>query len=211
VVIIISWRYILHCYCCAKDHATDDGTWPKVAIGFKVLMDIHFISHDFSLQSGYLRHQHLEGSIANRNRRLGNRHVAGSTTNPLRKHGRLRARWVYIHSYNPAAHALIPLFSHSGPSTATPEASTAPTPTCAKCFTPETSSDSDNPSLKPCIACKSVLYCSRDCKKADTKTHKKVCAKLAQEYMKTADVKMASRQIPKESHRGGLQKWQFDT
>lgn len=56
-----------------------------------------------------------------------------------------------------------------------------------------------------------MLYCSRDCKKADTKTHKKVCAKLAQEYMKTADVKMASRQVPKEAHRGGLQKWQFDT
>jgi len=88
----------------------------------------------------------------------------------------------------------------------------APTPTCAKCSKPESSSDSDNPSLKPCISCKSVLYCSRDCKKADTKTHKKVCASLAQEYMKTADVKMASKSAPsKEGHRGGLQKWQFDT
>ena len=81
-----------------------------------------------------------------------------------------------------------------------------------KCSKPESSSDSDNPSLKPCISCKSVRYCSRDCKKADTKTHKKVCASLAQEYMKTADVKMASRSAPvKEAHRGGLQKWQFDT
>lgn len=66
--------------------------------------------------------------------------------------------------------------------------------------------------MKPCIACKSVLYCSRDCKKNDLKKHKKVCAKLAQEYMKTADVKMASRAPPKaDTHRGGLQKWQFDT
>ena len=132
-------------------------------------------------------------------------------TNSHHNHGRLRARCVPISFHHSATHALMPLFSHSGPSTVVPEASTAPTPTCAKCSTPETSSDSDNPSLKPCIACKSVLYCSRDCKKAHTKTHKKVCAKLAQEYMKTADVKMASRQVPKESHRGGLQKWQFDT
>lgn len=83
-------------------------------------------------------------------------------------------------------------------------------PTCAKCSKPE--SNEDEPVLKPCISCKSVQYCSRDCKKADTKAHKKVCASLAQEYMKTADIKMASKQAPtKDAHRGGLQKWQFDT
>ena len=66
--------------------------------------------------------------------------------------------------------------------------------------------------LRPCIVCKSVLYCSRDCKKAHAKQHKKVCARLAQEYAKTADIKMAPRAPPKaETHRGGLQKWQFDT
>jgi len=59
--------------------------------------------------------------------------------------------------------------------------------------------------------CKSVSYCSRDCKKNDTKVHKKVCAAAAQEYSKTANIKMASRAPPKETHRGGLQKWEFDT
>ena len=83
--------------------------------------------------------------------------------------------------------------------------------TCANCSKPETSPDPETPTLKPCITCKSVLYCSRDCKKAHQKQHKKVCASLAQEYSKTADIKMASRAPPKESHRGGLQKWQFDT
>lgn len=60
--------------------------------------------------------------------------------------------------------------------------------------------------------CKSVLYCGRDCKKANAKQHKKVCASLAQEYSKTTDIKVASRAPPKaNAHRGGLQKWQFDT
>jgi hypothetical protein len=49
--------------------------------------------------------------------------------------------------------------------------------------------------------------------KNDFKTHKKVCAALAQEYSKTADLKMESSgaRAVKENHRGGLQKWQFDT
>lgn len=71
--------------------------------------------------------------------------------------------------------------------------------------------DSEEAPLKPCLMCKSVSYCSRDCKKAQTKQHKKVCAAAAQEYAKTAEYKPASRQLPKDSHRGGLQKWQFDT
>lgn len=85
-------------------------------------------------------------------------------------------------------------------------------PTCTKCATPETTTSDAPVVLKPCITCKSVSYCSRDCKKADAKAHKKACAAAAQEYMKTADVKMASRAPPKaEAHEKGLRKWQFDT
>ncbi|KAK8072957.1 hypothetical protein PG996_006305 [Apiospora saccharicola] len=102
--------------------------------------------------------------------------------------------------------------SAAGPSTA----AAGPAKTCAQCKKAEQVSESDDgegeSNLKPCIMCKSVLYCSRDCKKAHLKQHKKVCAKLAQEYSQTADIKMASRAAPKaDTHRGGLQKWQFDT
>ena len=96
---------------------------------------------------------------------------------------------------------------------ATPENS-APVPAalCGNCNKAETSEDEDTPPiLKPCTMCHSVSYCSRDCKKAHAKKHKKVCAGLAQEYSKTAPVKMASRAAPKDNFRGGLQKWQFDT
>jgi len=91
-------------------------------------------------------------------------------------------------------------------STMSDEAAPAPAPpTCAKCATP-------SHDLKPCLTCKSVSYCSRDCKKADAKAHKTVCAKAAQEYMKTADIKMASKAPPKSSGRDtGFKKWQFDT
>lgn len=82
-------------------------------------------------------------------------------------------------------------------------------PTCAKCLKPE---DPETITLRPCITCKSVSYCSRDCKKADAKAHKAVCAKAAQEYMKTADIKMASKAPPKaKEHDKGFKKWQFDT
>ncbi|PIA92086.1 hypothetical protein CB0940_09035 [Cercospora beticola] len=85
--------------------------------------------------------------------------------------------------------------------------------TCANCNKAETSTSEDEPQiLKPCTMCHSVSYCSRDCKKSHAKKHKKVCAGLAQEYAKTAPVKMASRAPPKaDTFRGGLQKWQFDT
>jgi hypothetical protein len=57
-----------------------------------------------------------------------------------------------------------------------------------------------------------VYYCSRECTKAHYKIHKKECAKLAQEYSKTAVFKPAVRSsAPKEGFKGGLQKWQFDT
>lgn len=90
----------------------------------------------------------------------------------------------------------------------------APSPTtlCGNCNKAETSEDAESPILKPCTMCKSVSYCSRNCKKAHAKQHKKVCASLAQEYSKTAPVKLASRAAPKsDTFRGGLQKWQFDT
>lgn len=69
--------------------------------------------------------------------------------------------------------------------------------------------------LKPCISCKSVYYCSRECKKSDTKKHKKLCPQLAGEWHKTHTVKLAGgggvRKAPGEGHQRGLQKWQFDT
>ncbi|OQN95753.1 hypothetical protein B0A48_17943 [Cryoendolithus antarcticus] len=87
--------------------------------------------------------------------------------------------------------------------------SSSQTPTCAKCNkSPSTTSESPDTQLKPCTMCHSVLYCSRDCKKADLKIHKKVCPQLAQEYAKTADIKMATRAPPKGGEdRGGLRKW----
>lgn len=42
--------------------------------------------------------------------------------------------------------------------------------------------------------------------------HKKVCAAAAQQYAMNANLKVeSSRRAPKDGHRGGLQKWQFDT
>ncbi|TVY14237.1 hypothetical protein LARI1_G006556 [Lachnellula arida] len=66
--------------------------------------------------------------------------------------------------------------------------------------------------LKPCPKCHTALYCSRDCQKAAFKKHKKTCAVHAQEYARTANLKMAAPSGPKkDGWRGGLQKWQFDT
>jgi sulfatase maturation enzyme AslB (radical SAM superfamily) len=81
---------------------------------------------------------------------------------------------------------------------------------CAQCNKAE--EDPESKPLKPCTTCKSVVYCSRECTKAHYKTHKKECAKLAQEYSKTAVFKPVVRSgAPKEGFKGGLQKWQFDT
>jgi hypothetical protein len=84
-----------------------------------------------------------------------------------------------------------------------------PTTKCACCSTAET--DPEKP-LKPCAKCQTVRYCSRDCQKKDWKLHKKVCATAAQIYAQNANIKPAAPRAPKkEGHRGGLQKWQFDT
>lgn len=80
---------------------------------------------------------------------------------------------------------------------------------CASCNTLET--DPEKP-LKPCAKCQTVRYCSRDCQKKDWKVHKKICATAAQIYAQNANLKPAAPRAPKkEGHRGGLQKWQFDT
>ncbi|KAF1848833.1 uncharacterized protein K460DRAFT_404099 [Cucurbitaria berberidis CBS 394.84] len=85
--------------------------------------------------------------------------------------------------------------------------------TCAHCAKPDQPpSSSTGKPLKPCLKCHSVSYCSKDCQKAHFKTHKKVCAGLAQEYNKTHEPKMASRAPARSGERErGLQKWQFDT
>jgi hypothetical protein len=92
-------------------------------------------------------------------------------------------------------------------SSTTTEASSSSNPTststCAQCSkSPDT--------LKQCLKCHSVAYCGKDCQKAHFKTHKKVCASLAQEYVKEHEPKMASRGGPTKAggRERGLQKWQ---
>jgi hypothetical protein len=102
-----------------------------------------------------------------------------------------------------------PGITESGPSNSTSEPTTEasssapPTPQCAQCGkSPST--------LKQCLKCHSVSYCDKDCQKAHFKVHKKVCASLAQEYVKANEPKMASRstQSTKGARDRGLQKWQ---
>lgn len=90
----------------------------------------------------------------------------------------------------------------SSSSTQPPPATPAQQETCAQC--------SKSPStLKQCLKCHSVAYCNKDCQKAHFKTHKKVCAGLAQEYVKNHEPKMASRAPARNDARDkGLQKWQ---
>lgn len=73
---------------------------------------------------------------------------------------------------------------------------------CAQCGkTPDT--------LKPCNKCHTTPYCNKDCAKAHFKTHKKVCAALAQEYVKNNEPKMASRAASKSNDRNtGYKKWE---
>ncbi|KAH7314342.1 hypothetical protein BKA65DRAFT_516632 [Rhexocercosporidium sp. MPI-PUGE-AT-0058] len=89
--------------------------------------------------------------------------------------------------------------------------SSTPTPATKTCTSCKKCSTEDKP-LKPCTKCQSVQYCSKECQKADFKNHKKECAKKAQIYAQTADIKLAApNRAPKDGFRGGLQKWQFDT
>ena len=109
-------------------------------------------------------------------------------------------------------HVMIPWSDNSteGQSSTSGSASkSAPIRNCDNCSKPE--SGPEKP-LKPCSKCQSAHYCSRECQKADFKKHKKVCAEKAQIYAMGADLKMSAPRAPKkEGHRGGLQKWQFDT
>ncbi|KAK8129456.1 hypothetical protein PG999_001836 [Apiospora kogelbergensis] len=85
--------------------------------------------------------------------------------------------------------------------------------------TSEQGSAADAPATKACAQCNKAETVSGGSDGEEGSSNlqpcnmsQKVCAKLAQEYAKTADVKMASRAPPKaDTHRGGLQKWQFDT
>ncbi|KAG9244370.1 hypothetical protein BJ878DRAFT_73794 [Calycina marina] len=105
-----------------------------------------------------------------------------------------------------------PTDSPSAPeeTTASSSSSRDPSPSqCSHCRKVET--DPEKP-FKPCSKCQSEKYCSRDCQKAGWKMHKKVCGEKAQKWAATANLKMdAPRVVKKEGHRGGLQKWQFDT
>merc|ERR1712098_503870 len=109
-------------------------------------------------------------------------------------------------SSNPSQHT--GLTSTQGESSSS---SSTPAPkTCTACSKP--SPDPETKPLKPCLKCQSVQYCSKECQKADFKNHKKECAKKAQIYAQTADIKLAApNRAPKDGFRGGLQKWQFDT
>merc|ERR1711939_267110 len=100
-------------------------------------------------------------------------------------------------SSNPSQHT--GLTSTQGESSSSSSSSTPAPKTCTACS-------------KPCLKCQSVQYCSKECQKADFKNHKKECAKKAQIYAQTADIKLAApNRAPKDGFRGGLQKWQFDT
>lgn len=57
-----------------------------------------------------------------------------------------------------------------------------------------------------------MAYCSRECLKGAFKGHKKVCAGLAQEWSRGADIKMATGRggVGKVRERG-IGKWEFDT
>lgn len=46
---------------------------------------------------------------------------------------------------------------------------------CAMCKQPESAAGT----LKKCGKCKKILYCDRECQKKHWKSHKKVCASMA--------------------------------
>ncbi|KAF1828288.1 hypothetical protein BDW02DRAFT_467795, partial [Decorospora gaudefroyi] len=81
---------------------------------------------------------------------------------------------------------------------------TTTTHSCAQC--------GQTPSVpKTCNKCHSAAYCNKDCQKNHFRQHKKVCASLAQEYVKLHEPKMATRGGGGSSREGpqrGLQKWQ---
>ncbi|KAF1925120.1 uncharacterized protein M421DRAFT_424150 [Didymella exigua CBS 183.55] len=76
---------------------------------------------------------------------------------------------------------------------------------CAKC-------GKTDASFKLCNKCHTTSYCGKDCQKAHFKTHKRMCASLAQEHVKNNEPRMASRSVSKTTDRNtGFKKWEFDT
>lgn len=66
--------------------------------------------------------------------------------------------------------------------------------------------------LTKCSRCHTVDYCSKECLKGAFKSHKKVCPRLAQEWARGADIKMATRSSGVARVREkGIGKWEFDT
>ncbi|KAI8939989.1 hypothetical protein NX059_003712 [Plenodomus lindquistii] len=70
--------------------------------------------------------------------------------------------------------------------------------TCAKCN--ETAAAKNVAALKVCVRCKTARYCDRDCQKADWKTHKKECSKLANQTSKPGTENFAPRLKGLEKH-----------
>ncbi|KAJ9663396.1 hypothetical protein H2201_005604 [Coniosporium apollinis] len=68
--------------------------------------------------------------------------------------------------------------------------------TCASCARPESGPDEK---LKRCAKCQTTQYCSRECQKADWKTHKKVCVSNAAAAAASSTTSSATSNNPSSS------------
>ncbi|KAJ9645258.1 hypothetical protein H2199_003264 [Coniosporium tulheliwenetii] len=83
--------------------------------------------------------------------------------------------------------------------------------TCASCARPESGPDEK---LKRCAKCQTTQYCSRECQKADWKTHKKVCCYEQQSIILRRQQQYPSKgllaAVDKPFHRLEAQTWLHD-